>query len=177
MVMPAIVPQRYASAAPGVNQPAGSDPCAPFPEVNSHPLSPFGVPRSGCLENDMPRPRIEEVLVAVADLKRSIDGRLDGIDSKFVGVGSRFDGIDSRLDGIDRKLDKHDAHFGRIDQTLLALDLRVERLDERLTGRIDTLGLEMAGGFDRVDARLGRLEDEYQAMKQGLRRLEEERLD
>ena len=95
----------------------------------------------------MPRPRIEDVLAAVTDLKRSIDARLD----------------------------KHDAHFGRIDQSLLALDRRVERLDERLTGRIDTLGLEMAGGFDRVDARLVRLEDEYQAMKQGLRRLEEER--
>lgn len=106
----------------------------------------------------MPRPRIQDVMVAIAELKGAIGG------------------IDGRLDGIDGRLEKHDAHFSGIDQSLLALDLRVARLDERLTGRIDTLGLEMAGGFDRVDARLGRLEDEYQAMKQGLRRLEEERL-
>jgi chromosome segregation ATPase len=49
------------------------------------------------------------------------------------------------------------------------VDDRMERTD----GALATLGQDMVSHFDGVYTRLGRLEDEYQAMKAGLRRIEE----
>ena len=97
------------------------------------------------------------------------------MEERFEGVDQRFVGIDGRLDGIDARLDKHDAHFVRLDQAILSLDGKVDRLDERMITRIDSLQEEMHGGFDALGGRMLNLEQDFTAMKEGLRRLERER--
>ena len=116
----------------------------------------------------MPRPKTQDILAAIADLKASIDVRLGGIDG-------RLGGIDVRLDGIDGRLDKHDDHFTRLDLAILRLDGKVDRFDERLTTRIDSFQEDMRGGFDALGGRMLNLEQDFTAMKEGLRRLERER--
>ena len=109
----------------------------------------------------MPRPKTQDILAAIADLKASID--------------VRFGGVDGRLDGIDGRLDKHHDHFTRLDLAILRLDGKVDRFDERLTTRIDSFQEDMRGGFDALGGRMLNLEQDFTAMKEGLRRLERER--
>jgi chromosome segregation ATPase len=62
---------------------------------------------------------------------------------KFEEIDRRFEAIDRRFDRVDAKLAEHDERFG-----------------------------EVLGHFDGLYRRLERLEDEYHAIVQGLRRVE-----
>jgi uncharacterized membrane-anchored protein YhcB (DUF1043 family) len=69
-------------------------------------------------------------------------------------LGERFEIIDRRFDAVDRRFDAVDRRFETIDR------------------RFDELRGEILGHFDEVYRRLERLEQEYQAITQTLRRIE-----
>lgn len=69
-------------------------------------------------------------------------------------LGERFETIDRRFDTIDRRFDAFDCRFEAFDR------------------RIDELRGEILGHFDELYRRLERLEQEYQAITQTLRRIE-----
>ena len=69
-------------------------------------------------------------------------------------LGERFETIDRRFDTIDRRFDAFDRRFEAFDR------------------RIDALRGEILGHFDELYRRLERLEQEYQAITQTLRRIE-----
>ena len=69
-------------------------------------------------------------------------------------LGERFETIDRRFDTIDRRFDAFDRSFEAFDR------------------RIDELRGEILGHFDELYRRLERLEHEYQAITQTLRRIE-----
>jgi chromosome segregation ATPase len=69
-------------------------------------------------------------------------------------LGERFETIDRRFEVIDRRFEAMDRHFEAMDR------------------RFDELRGEILGHFDEVYRRLERLEQEYQAITQTLRRIE-----
>lgn len=69
------------------------------------------------------------------------------IDQRFVGIDQRFVAIDQRFDGLERRFDG-------------------------LERRFDDFRTEVLGHFDAIYKRLERLEQEYQAITQALRRIE-----
>jgi chromosome segregation ATPase len=73
---------------------------------------------------------------------------------RFEPIDRRFDAVDQRCEVIDRRFDANDRRFETIDQ------------------RFDELRGEILGHFDEVYRRLERLEQEYQAITQTLRRIE-----
>ena len=81
-------------------------------------------------------------------------------------LGERFETIDRRFDGIDRR-------FEAIDRRFDAMDHRFDAMDRRF----DELRAEILGHFDELYRRLERLEQEYVAITQALRRIEAVLLD
>jgi len=69
-------------------------------------------------------------------------------------LGERFETIDRRFETIDRRFEAIDRRFDTIDR------------------RFDELRGEILGHFDEIYRRLERLEQEYQAITQTLRRIE-----
>jgi chromosome segregation ATPase len=69
-------------------------------------------------------------------------------------LGPRFETIDRRFETIDRRFD--------------AIDRRLDAMDHRF----DEFRAEMLGHFDEIYRRLERLEQEYHAITQALRRIE-----
>jgi chromosome segregation ATPase len=69
-------------------------------------------------------------------------------------LGPRFDTIDRRFETIDRRLETIDRRFDSVDR------------------KFDELRAELLGHFDEIYRRLERLEQEYQAITQALRRIE-----
>lgn len=76
-------------------------------------------------------------------------------------LGRQFTEIDRRFEQVDHQFN-HIA--GRFDQ--------VDRRFDQIDGQIAELRREMLGHFDEIYRRLERLEQEYQAIVQGLRRIE-----
>lgn len=73
----------------------------------------------------------------------SIEQQFAGVHQRFEAVDRRFEAIDRRFDGIERRLDAHDERFR-----------------------------EILGHFDAVYGWLERLQQEYHAVVEGLRRIE-----
>lgn len=69
-------------------------------------------------------------------------------------LGQRFETIDQRFEVIDRRFDAMDRRF------------------DALEGKFDAFRAEVLGHFDEIYRRLERLEQEYQAITQTLRRIE-----
>jgi chromosome segregation ATPase len=69
------------------------------------------------------------------------------IDQQFIAIAQQFTAIGSRFDAMDRRFDAVDHQFTELRQ-------------------------EMLGHFDEVYRRLERLEQEYHAITQALRRIE-----
>src|SRR5712664_2023139 len=69
-------------------------------------------------------------------------------------LGERFETIDRRFETIGRRFETIDRHFDTIDR------------------RFDELRAELLGHFDEIYRRLERLEQEYHAITQALRRIE-----
>jgi predicted nucleic acid-binding Zn-ribbon protein len=74
------------------------------------------------------------------------------IDERFVAIGQRFVAIDQRFVAIDRRFDG-------------------------LERRVDEGFREMLGHFDAIYKRMERLEQEYHAIVEGLRRIETSLID
>ena len=90
-----------------------------------------------------------------------IEARFDQIDARFGGIDSRFVGIDNRFGEIDRRFVGLDSRFAEIDDRFTALERRSEEQFR-----------EILGHFDELYRRLERLEAEYFAIVQALRRIE-----
>jgi chromosome segregation ATPase len=87
-------------------------------------------------------------------------------------LGRQFAEVDRRFTEIDRRFT---GRFDVLDGRVAGLDGRVTGLDGRITGlddRLTELRQEILGHFDEVYRRLERLEQEYHAITQALRRIE-----
>jgi DNA repair exonuclease SbcCD ATPase subunit len=83
-------------------------------------------------------------------------------------LGERFETIDRRFDTIDQRFDSIDRRFEIVGQRFESMDRRFETIDRRF----DELRAELLGHFDEIYRRLERLEQEYHAITQALRRIE-----
>ena len=81
--------------------------------------------------------------------------------------------LGERFDAIDRRFDAMDGRFETIGHRLEAMDRRFDAMDRRF----DELRAEILGHFDELYRRLERLEQEYVAITQALRRIEAVLLD
>jgi chromosome segregation ATPase len=97
-----------------------------------------------------------------------VDRRLTGVDNRLTEVDGRLAGVDNRLTEVDSRLAAIDRRFPEIAAQLGGMNERLGRID----GRITELRAEMLGHFDELYRRLERLEQEYQAITQALRRIE-----
>jgi chromosome segregation ATPase len=79
----------------------------------------------------------------------------------FDFLGHQFTAIDQRFTTIDQRFTVIDHRFTDVGR----------RFDE-LAGQLAELRRDMLGHFDEIYRRLDRLEDEYQAITQALRRIE-----
>ena len=104
---------------------------------------------------------IDRRFEAIDQRFEAIDQRFEAIDQRFVVVGQRFDAIDQRFEAIDRR-------FVVVGQRFDAMDRRFDALE----GRVDEGFREVLGHLDGIYRRLERLEQEYQAITQTLRRIE-----
>ena len=87
---------------------------------------------------------------------------------KFTEMDRRFDEVNGRLDRVDGRLDGVDARLGEVYRRFTEMDRRFDEVDLRLT----ELRQEMLGHFDAIYHRFERLEQEYYAITQALRRIE-----
>ena len=91
----------------------------------------------------------------------------------------KFAQVDGRLTQIDDRLAQGDDRFARIDRRFDELALQIDRRFAGLERRFDEFQVEVAerfrevfGHFDQIYGRLERLEQEYYAISQQLRRIE-----
>ena len=94
--------------------------------------------------------------------------RFDAIDQRFDAIAQRFEAIDRRFEAIDRRFEAVDRRFEAVDRRFDAVDQRFEALE----GQITALREEILGHFDKLYLRIERLEQEYLAIAQALRRIE-----
>ena len=111
-----------------------------------------------------------------------------GATVRYRGLMSAADNDDLR-EFLERRFTENDAQFGRIEEQFRRIDehfrqigrqfeevaRRFDSMDRRIDGvqhQIIELRQEMLGHFDEVYRRLDRLEQEYFAITQGLRRIE-----
>ena len=90
-------------------------------------------------------------------------------------LGRRFDEIDQRFTAIDERFTAIDERFVAIDQRFVVIDQRFVTMEQRFEARFDTLEQQLRdvlGHFGEVYRRLERLEQEYYAITQALRRIE-----
>ena len=74
-----------------------------------------------------------DILNAIADLSKQINGRIDDLEKRLDGIDTRLDGIDTRLDGIDTRLDAHDLQFEAIRQGIVYNGIDFERLSAKVS--------------------------------------------
>jgi chromosome segregation ATPase len=79
-------------------------------------------------------------------------------------LGRKFDAIDERFATIDQRFDTIDQRFDTIDQRFDAIEGKLTEHDVRFQ--------EVLGHLEHVYGRLERLEQEYQAILEGVRRIE-----
>jgi chromosome segregation ATPase len=80
----------------------------------------------------------------------------------------RFSEVDRRFDQIDRQFGEIDRRFGEAGHQVGELGRRFDSVEARIT----ELHHEMLGHFDEIYRRLERLDQEYLAITQALRRIE-----
>ena len=79
-------------------------------------------------------------------------------------LGRKFEEIGRRFDRVEANLAEHDERFEAIDERFDVVEAKLAEHDERFG--------EILGHFDHLYKRLERLEQEYQAILEGLRRIE-----
>ena len=83
-------------------------------------------------------------------------------------LGGQFAQIEARFEQVDGRFAEIDRRFGEVDRRFTELDRRIETLDTRQEERFR----EILGHFSELYRRLERLEAEYFAIVQTLRRIE-----
>ena len=99
--------------------------------------------------------------------------RFSEMDQRFSQMDQRFAQLDQRFDRMDLRFDQVDRRFGEVAHQLGELGRRIDAVDARIT----ELRGEMLGHFDEIYRRLERLDQEYLAITQALRRIEARRTD
>jgi archaellum component FlaC len=97
-----------------------------------------------------------------------LSGQFTQIDARFDQIDARFDQMDARLDRMDARFAGIDRSFGEVDRRFADVDRRIEALETRQEERFR----EILGHFGELYRRLERLEAEYFAIVQTLRRIE-----
>ena len=97
-----------------------------------------------------------------------LGGRFETIDRRFETIDRRFDTIDQCFDTIDQRFDTIDQRFEIVGQRFETMDRHFDTIDRRFDG----LRADLLGHFDEIYRRLERLEQEYHAITQALRRIE-----
>ena len=80
----------------------------------------------------------------------------------------RFTEVDRRFDGVNGRVDEVDGRFGEVYRWFTEMNRRFDEVDLRFT----ELRQDMLGHFDALYHRFERLEQEYYAITQALRRIE-----
>ena len=80
----------------------------------------------------------------------------------------RFTEVDRRFDGVNGRVDEVDGRFGEVYRWFTEMNRRFDEVDLRFT----ELRQDMLGHFDAIYHRFERLEQEYHAITQALRRIE-----
>ena len=106
--------------------------------------------------------------VEYAQLIEYLGRQFAAIDRRFDAIDYRFDAIDHRFDAVDRRFDAIDGRFVVADGRFVAIEGRVGAIE----GQLAEFRREMLGHFDEIYRRLERLEQEYVAITQALRRIE-----
>jgi chromosome segregation ATPase len=104
-----------------------------------------------------------------------VDQRFDHVDERFAQINERFSGVDRRFEEIGRQLGEFGRQFGEIDRRFSEVAHHLGELGRRIDtmeARITELRGEMLGHFDEIYRRLERLDQEYLAITQALRRIE-----
>lgn len=83
-------------------------------------------------------------------------------------LGRQFGAIERQFAGIDRRFAGIDRRFGEIGHQFAAVHARLDAIDQR----VEDFRRDVLGHFHEVYRRLERLEQESQAVVQGLRRVE-----
>jgi chromosome segregation ATPase len=81
----------------------------------------------------------------------------DGYAELIAFLGRKFDAIDERFAALDHR-------FTAVDRRFAAIDQRFDVVDQRFS--------EVLGRLEHIYGRLERLEQEYQAILEGVRRIE-----
>jgi len=87
-------------------------------------------------------------------------------------LGRQFAEVDRRFEAMDQRFDVMDQRFEAVDRRFGVLDQRFEVLTTHVDGRLRELQADILGHFDELYRRLERLEAEYFAIVQTLRRIE-----
>jgi chromosome segregation ATPase len=106
--------------------------------------------------------------VEYQQLVEFLGGRFTEIGRQFGEVNGRLDGVDARLGEVHARLDGVHARLGEVYRRFTEMDRWFDEVDLRLT----ELRQEMLGHFDAIYHRFERLEQEYYAITQALRRIE-----
>ena len=118
---------------------------------------------------------IEQRFTAIDQRFTGLDQRFAGLDQRFTDIDQRFIGLDQRFTDLDQRFTDLDQRFIGLDQRFIGLDQRFVTMEQRFEARFDTIEQQLRdvlGHFDEVYRRLERLEQEYYAITQGLRRIE-----
>lgn len=112
---------------------------------------------------------------------KRIEARFNKVDERFEKIDERFNKVDERFEGIDAKFDKIDARFQEADKKTDAkflafyhnlIEPNFKKIDAKLSEH-DEKFKDVLGHFDAMWKRLETLEQEYHAIVNGLRRIEE----
>ncbi|HUM17697.1 MAG TPA: hypothetical protein VL086_18540 [Candidatus Nitrosotalea sp.] len=113
------------------------------------------------------------------DLRAILSERFARMDEQFGRVNEQLGRMDEQFRRVDEQFGRVNEQFTRIDRRfevlMFELDRRFTRQDERIAAfqaEVDERFREVFGHFDEVYGRLERLEQEYYAMSQQLRRIE-----
>ena len=90
-------------------------------------------------------------------------------------LGRQFTEIDRRFGEVNHRFDEVDGRFGEVDGRFGEVYRRFTEMDRRFDGtdlRFTELRQEILGHFDEIYHRFERLEEEYHAITQALRRIE-----
>jgi chromosome segregation ATPase len=113
---------------------------------------------------------------AIVDQRfEAIDQRFEAIDQRFEAIDQRFEAIDRRFATVEQSLEMVAQRVAPLDRQFVAIDQRfgaMERRFDALEGELREFRREVLGHFDEIYRRLDRLEQEYQAITQALRRIE-----
>lgn len=101
--------------------------------------------------------------------------RFGAIDQRFAIVDQRFEAIDQRFVTVEQSLEMVAQRVGPLDRQSLAIDQRFAAMDRRfdsLEAELRDFRREVLVHLDEIYRRPDRLEQEYQAISQALRRIE-----